>query len=95
MDLYPHLKDIAVSGAKYDDIVRAEEANNLKSSEQTFSPDDGLNARLVRHRERHSMFERQICDGRWVLVNENRTSDDGTVVLYTDITELKRRECEI
>ncbi len=95
IDLYPQLKDIAVSGAKYEDVVRAEIANNLKSSQEFVHSDDELEARLVWHREQHSMFECQICDGRWVLVNENRTSDGGTVILYTDITELKRREHEI
>ena len=95
IDLFPHLKDIAVSGAIYDDVVRAEGANNLKSSQQIIYSDDELRERLLRHREPHSMFECQICDGRWILVNENRTSDNGTVILYTDITELKRREREI
>ena len=40
-------------------------------------------------------FEWQLSDNRWVFVNEARTRDGGTVVLYTDITELKRREREI
>lgn len=95
IDLFPHLKDIAVSGAIYDDVVRAEGANDLKSSQQIIYSHDELHERLLRHREPHSMFECQICDGRWILVNENRTSDGGTVILYTDITELKRREREI
>jgi len=30
------------------------------------------------------MFEYQLEDGRSVLANENRTSDGGTVVVYTD-----------
>ena len=38
------------------------------------------------------MFEYQLEDGRSVLANENRTSDGGTVVVYTDVSELKRRE---
>ena len=51
--------------------------------------------RIERHREPRSMFECQIVDNRWLLVNEHRTRDGGTVVLYTDITELKLREREI
>ena len=95
VDLYPHLRDIAVSGAKYEDVVRAECATAPSNSQQLSQTDDDLSTRLLRHREPHSMFERQMSDNRWVLVNENRTSDGGTVVLYTDITELKRREREI
>ena len=95
VELYPNLKDVAVSGAKYEDVVRAERLTELVKSQQYVHTDDDLNARLVRHLDPHSMFERQMADGRWVLVNENRTGDGGTVILYTDITELKRREREI
>jgi diguanylate cyclase (GGDEF)-like protein len=89
LNLFPGLKEVAVSGAKYEDVVRAEAAN----APGNFDAD--VRARLEKHRDPHSMFERQICEDRWVLVNENRTSDGGMVALYTDITELKRREREI
>lgn len=95
IDLYPHLNDIAVSGAKYENVVRAEWLGDEKISQGGVQAEDQLNIRLARHREPHSMFERRMGDGRWVLVNENRTSEGGTVILYTDITELKRREGEI
>jgi len=49
---------------------------------------------LKGNREAHSMFERQLDGERWVLVNEHRT-EEGTAALYTDISELKRREREI
>jgi diguanylate cyclase (GGDEF)-like protein len=95
VDLNPHLSNIAVSGAKYEDVVRAEFATARGNSLPIPDAGDDVSARLRQHLEPHSMFERQMSDGRWVLVNENRTSDGGTVVLYTDITELKRRESEI
>ena len=34
-------------------------------------------------------FERQIADGRWLQVNERRTSGGGTISVGTDITQLK------
>ncbi|MAZ18427.1 MAG: PAS domain-containing sensor histidine kinase [Ahrensia sp.] len=34
-------------------------------------------------------FERQIADGRWLQVNERRTSSGGTISVGTDITQLK------
>ena len=34
-------------------------------------------------------------DGTWIRVNERQTEDGGTVGVYTDITELKRREEEL
>ena len=41
------------------------------------------------------MFELQLADKQWVMVNEHRTGDGNTVVLYTDISEIKQREGEI
>jgi len=41
------------------------------------------------------MFERELGNDRWVLVNEHRSGDGGTVVLYTEISELKRRDREL
>jgi len=52
-------------------------------------------ARLERHREPHNLLEQQLSADRWLLVDEHRTSDGGTVVLYTDISELKQRENQI
>lgn len=37
-------------------------------------------------------YEAQLADGRWLQVNERRTSDGGYVSVGTDITALKRHE---
>lgn len=50
-----------------------------------------LDDRLKRHGHQESSVERRLADGRWILINERR-SDAGTIVLYTDVTDLKRRE---
>ncbi|HLY54870.1 MAG TPA: NahK/ErcS family hybrid sensor histidine kinase/response regulator, partial [Stellaceae bacterium] len=36
-----------------------------------------------------------LSDGRWMQVNERRTEDGGIVSIYTDITDLKRRETRL
>ncbi|MGH6719998.1 MAG: ATP-binding protein, partial [Alphaproteobacteria bacterium] len=51
--------------------------------------------RLSRHREPLGAIEQPISGGRWVLINEQRTRDGGIVSVYTDITELKRREAAL
>lgn len=38
--------------------------------------------------ERH---EQQVADGRWLMVEERRTSDGGVIGLRVDITEMKRQ----
>jgi adenylate cyclase len=34
-------------------------------------------------------------DGRWIHINERKTTEGGTVAVYTDITEIKNAEEEI
>ncbi len=99
LEMFPALRDIAVAGTLYEDVIRAKMSGNSVGA--LMDPelfDSNLymeyQARLEKHREPHSMFERQLDGDRWVLVNEHR-SDEGTSVLYTDISELKRREQEI
>jgi light-regulated signal transduction histidine kinase (bacteriophytochrome) len=55
-------------------------------------PDSRRRARLTGHEAGDHVYERRLADGRWILVNEHRTDDGGTVILHTDVTELKDRE---
>ncbi|SDL54006.1 Signal transduction histidine kinase [Aliiruegeria lutimaris] len=38
---------------------------------------------------------RHLQDGRWVQIGKRRTVDGGTVVVYSDVSELKARESEL
>jgi class 3 adenylate cyclase len=40
-------------------------------------------------------IEQHLSDGRWLQINEHRTADGGIASVYTDVTELKRREAEL
>jgi diguanylate cyclase (GGDEF)-like protein len=94
LDLYPNLSDAAQPGALYADVVRSELASGdfpLRGQELTWAFDD----RLSQHELSHCTHERQIGANRWIQINEHRTNTGGTVVLYTDISELKRREQHI
>ena len=95
LELFPGLKDVAVPGARYEDILRAETARGAQASATTGELSAEFHVRIERHRQPTSIFECQIADHRWLLINEHRTRDGGTVVLYTDVTELKQREREI
>ncbi len=54
-----------------------------------------LAERFERHRNPSEPHVQQYANGRWVRVSERRTQDGGTVAVYSDITELKRREEEL
>jgi diguanylate cyclase (GGDEF)-like protein len=92
----PGLEEIATPGAQYIDILKAEldprRPGIIVESDTSFE----FCERLARHnRQQSGVFERQIMNDRWILINENRTDTGGKVVLYTDVTELKRRERHI
>jgi signal transduction histidine kinase len=54
-----------------------------------------VRARVERHREPGGPFLQQRSDGRWIQISERKTEGGGTVAVYTDLTELKRREEEL
>jgi diguanylate cyclase (GGDEF)-like protein len=82
---------VAVPGATYEEVARAEVASGTGNPSESAD----IRERMEQHGRPHIMFERQLDDERWILINEHRTADGGTVVLYTDISELKHREKQI
>ncbi|MBP0482089.1 PAS domain-containing hybrid sensor histidine kinase/response regulator [Sagittula salina] len=56
------------------------------------TPAGWAEGRIRRHEDRHVMFKVQMRLGRWLQVSEHRTSNGGTVVLQTDVTDLMRIE---
>ena len=57
--------------------------------------DDWIQERLAQHRDPGGTILHHQSDGRWVQINERKTQDGGTVGVYTDVTELKKREAEV
>ena len=102
-NLYPELEPVLQAGASYEAVVKAEvecgldvEAHipNLESGEIP-PADERLRERLEGRAQNQKSIERRLADGRWILINEYNTSDGGTVILHTDVTELKDREAAL
>src|SRR6185312_14553613 len=91
LKLYPQAERVAVAGADYAGVIRAEFEHESAGGPPV---DERLTARLEQRRSRQHSIERQLADGRWILISERRTADGGTVILHTDISTLKRREEE-
>ena len=51
--------------------------------------------RLAQHRQPGEPHVQRRADGRWVQINERKTTEGGTVAVYTNITEIKRAEEEL
>lgn len=93
--LYPQLAEVAQKGVSYHELLRYELASDLTRDAGIIAGASELRDRLARHGEPHLVYERELAGERHFLINEYRTPDNTTVVLYTDITELKQRERKI
>lgn len=90
VDLFPGLEGAIKVDADYRTILEAE-ADGCVEPDGSAPGEQILRDRIMRHDHQESSVERRLADGRWILINERR-SDTGTIVLYTDVTDLKRRE---
>ena len=86
----PGLADMMVPGRSFRSVLEAAVARGLPDL-QGGDAEAWIEARLRRHRHPQGVTEYRFGD-RWVQIGERRTSDGGTVAIYSDITELKRRQ---
>ncbi|MEM9625029.1 MAG: ATP-binding protein [Pseudomonadota bacterium] len=95
LELYPELADVIAHGTTYETLLRAEIDVGIDPLPEEITLEDHVAQRLQQHRVCGQSLERRLPNGRWILINEHRTSDGGVVVLHTDITELKDREAAL
>ena len=104
LNLYPELSEVMVAGSTYDEVARAEVDCGLDveaqipdtESNEIPPPEQRLVTRLrMRAKDITKAIERRLADGRWILINEHKTADGGSVILHTDVTELKDREAAL
>ena len=92
--LYPGLSDTITPGMSFETIVRqAVERGLIRSAEG--QKEAWVTERVAQHRSPGRPLVQRRSDGTWIRINERQTEDGGTVGVYTDITELKRREEEL
>lgn len=76
-------------GTKFEDHLRAAIRQGL-IPEAAGREEDWLHERMERHRNPRGPFEVARQDGAWILVNEQRLANNETILIISDITELKR-----
>jgi diguanylate cyclase (GGDEF)-like protein/PAS domain S-box-containing protein len=94
-DLYPALADHIRPGVSFAELARRLAWSgwipDAVGREETW-----VSERVARSRMGDSApFERQLADGRWLRVSDQRTAEGGLVTLHSDITELKRQAEEL
>jgi PAS domain S-box-containing protein len=89
--LYSGLEAELTPGMTFETVIRkSAERGSIKDAEGRV--EEWVAERLAQHRNPGEPQVQRRGDGRWVMVSERRTEDGGTIAVYSDITELKRRE---
>ena len=90
-EIYATTADLIRPGAAFETLLRAglERGQYL---EARGNEEEWLRARMADHRDPSGAVEQQTDSGRFLRIEERKTSDGSIVGLRTDITELKRRE---
>src|SRR5262249_27222296 len=91
--LYPGL-GTPPPGTPYEMLIRNAAEQGLVEDAKG-SVDEWVAERLARHRQPGLPHVQQRADGRWVQINERKTTEGGTVAGYTNITATKRAEEKI
>lgn len=91
--LYPGL-GTPVPGTPYETLIRNAASQGLVEDAKG-RVEAWVAERLAKHRQPGEPHVQRRVDGRWVQINERKTTEGGTVAVYTNITEIKRAEEEI
>ena len=92
-ELYPKLADVAQPGMTFSKILEAGVERGVIDT-GGLPRDTWIAERLRRHSKPEGLLEYHH-GAIWVRVSEQRTPDGSTVVVYTDISELKQRQQEL
>ncbi len=91
LGFWPFLREHIREGMTFDELARlaAEHARPVGS---VLAVDRWVSERLARHSIADGGHVQALADGRWIQINELRTSEGGIVGIYTDITEAKAED---
>ncbi|WP_033920059.1 hybrid sensor histidine kinase/response regulator [Sphingomonas sp. 37zxx] len=87
LSFWPKLVDRITPGIKFADLARMVGEGTALGA--IISPDRWISERLAQHSVADGSHVHALADGRWIQINELRTSEGGIVGVYTDITEVK------
>ena len=92
--LYPGMDDTVVPGARFEAIISAAVERGL-IEDAIGREEEWIAERLLAHRNPTGTHVQRRSPDRWIQISERRISGGGTVAVYSDITELKRREQDL
>ncbi|HEY0269355.1 MAG TPA: NahK/ErcS family hybrid sensor histidine kinase/response regulator [Sphingomonas sp.] len=91
LGLWPKVADRIRPGLTFAEIATmvSDSGNSLGAR---VAPERWVSERVAQHRVAAGGHVHVLADGRWIQVNELRTSEGGIVGVYTDITDVKAED---
>ncbi len=89
--LYPGHEDLVKPGMTFEQVVRKALSLNV-ISDAIGKEEEWLAQRLKRHESPEGTQMQSRTSGGWIKISERKTRDNGTVAIYSDVTELKKVE---
>lgn len=81
----------AIPGVRFSELMRLQaQSGALRNANGR--AEEWLAERLEQHNDPQRAVEEELADGGWIRVRETKSGSGRTVGLYTDITDIKRRE---
>jgi len=90
-ELYGAHSEGPAVGMKFEDLVRQVMSHGQHPG-AVGREEEWLAERLAKHNLPESTHEQPLAGDRWLRVEERRMADGGTIGIWVDITDLKRRE---
>lgn len=91
ISFWPEVAEVIHNRPTFHDIARLI-AMRQRPIGALVAPDRWVTDRLARHNIAEGIHVQALSDGRWLQINELRTSEGGIVGIYTDITEVKAQD---
>ncbi|MDT0510029.1 ATP-binding protein [Novosphingobium sp. MMS21-SN21R] len=89
--IFPSFEEISDASPEFSELaIRL--ANTGATVGSKIAPERWLRDRVELHRRAEGAHVQALSDGRWIQINEIRTSDGGIVGIYTDITQVKAED---
>jgi diguanylate cyclase (GGDEF)-like protein/PAS domain S-box-containing protein len=90
-EIYKASADLFRPGARLADTLRIGVARG-NYPDAIGREEEWISQRLALLTNPGQRHEQRLADGRWIMIDERRTRDGGTIGIRVDITELKQRE---
>lgn len=90
------MADAIKPGVSFEEMIRVAVDRGIMKPTKGMETEDWIRQRVAHHQDPHGKaFERELEDGRWLLVHEQRTVTGGIVGIGTDITAVKKAERQL